>query len=135
MTDGKHVWAWSSLGGAACFDLEGNRKWLVELPHKGTAYGAYSSPLLIDGKLILEIVPDNKRIGGLDMRPVSLLALDAETGKECWRAPVWEPASSSSPVAMRITNGTEDMTVIVTAGSGCSPVVGYRDDMPKDQMA
>ena len=120
VTDGRHVWAWTSLGAAACFDLKGNRRWLVELPHKGTSYGGFSSPLLIDGKLILEVVLQDKRIGNLDMRPVHLLALDAATGKELWRAPVLEPAACPSPVAMRITDGREDMTVIITAGAGCS---------------
>ena len=120
ITDGRCVWAWTSLGAAACFDLKGNRRWLVELPHKGTSYGGFSSPLLLDGKLILEVVLEDKRLGNLDMRPVHLLALDAATGKELWRAPVLEPAACPSPVAMRITNGREDMTVVITAGAGCS---------------
>ena len=135
VTDGKHVWVWTAMGAAACFDLDGNRKWLVEIPNKGSAYGAFSSPLLVDGKLIMETVPKNTRPGGgsagCEFRDVWFLALDAVTGKERWRCPVLEPIGSASPVAMRITNGKEDMAVIITAGSGCSPIDGkkYRGTM------
>ncbi len=123
VTDGEHIWAWTSHGAAACFDMQGERKWLIELPHEGTSYNAYSSPLLIDGKLIFEVVPEDRKIRGSDMRPVTLLAVDAATGKELWRAPVIEPMGSSSPVAMRISDGSEEMVVIITAGSGCAVVM------------
>lgn len=120
VTDGKHIWAWTSLGAAACFDMQGNRKWLVELPHKGTAYDAFSSPLLIDGKVIFDLVPEDKKVGNIDMRAPWLLALDAPTGKELWRTAAHDPGSCPSPVAMRIGNGRQEMTVIITAGAGCS---------------
>ena len=119
VTDGKHIWAWGCQGAAACFDLEGNRKWLAELPHRGSAYGAFTSPLLVDGKLILEVVPEDVK-HSLEVRPVVMLALDAETGKEVWRAPVRDPAGAASPAAMRVGNGDEEMTVIITAGAGSS---------------
>ena len=124
VTDGKHVWAWTSFGGAACFDLAtGDRKWLVELPHQCSAYGAFSSPVLVDEKLILEVVPDDKkRPGGKskggEHREVYMLALDAATGKELWRSHVQEPISSASPIATRITDGKQDMTVLITGGCG-----------------
>ena len=120
VTDGKRVWAWTSMGAAACFDLDGTRRWLVELPHRSSAYSAFATPLLIDGLLILQVVPEDKRIGNLDIRPVWLLALDAETGKERWRAPIHAPAGCSSAVAMRISSGRDEMNVIISPGSGTS---------------
>ena len=136
VTDGKHIWVWSALGSAACFDMEGNRKWLVELPHHGPGYEVYSSPLLIDGpstdstgsqqagsgeaKLILDIGSKDKRPPGMEASTGMLLALDAATGREVWRAPMLDPSTSSSPIAMRLTNGREDMTVIISGGSGVS---------------
>jgi len=138
VTDGKHVWAWSCQGGAACYDLQGKRRWIVQLPHRGTSYGAFSSPILLDSDndgaadvLIIEVVPvDVKK--ALEVRPVVMLALDAKTGKELWRAPVHEPAGAASPVAMRVTNGKEKMTVLITAGGGGSEVVDHDGTLMTD---
>ena len=30
VTDGKHIWVKYSFGVVACYDLDGNRKWLVD---------------------------------------------------------------------------------------------------------
>jgi hypothetical protein len=123
VTDGKFIWLRSASGAAACFTLDGERKWLVETPHRSSAYNAFSSPLLVDGLLLMEVVPNDKSRpggswGGCEWRDVVLLALDAATGKERWRSPVLNTIGTSSPAAMRITDGKEDMAVVVTGGSG-----------------
>jgi len=126
VTDGEHIWVWTAMGTAACFDSDGNRKWMVRVKNTGSSYGAYSSPLLIDGKLILEFVPEDTLVGGKgssEFRNVWFLALDAKTGKELWRTPVLEPIGSASPIATRLTNGNEDMTVLITGGTGCAPMM------------
>lgn len=71
VSDGKNVWVLFGTGVTACYDLDGNRKWItfVEQPTKG--YGHSASPLLADGKLIVHI------------RGVT--ALDAATGKILWQ--------------------------------------------------
>ena len=125
VTDGKHIWLRSASGAAACFTVDGERKWLVRLPHRSSAYNAFSSPLLADGLFIVEVVPDDSiRPGGpsrgCEWRDVHLIALDAATGKEKWRVPVLNPIGTSSPIAMRITDGKQDMAVVVTGGSGCA---------------
>ena len=72
VSDGKHVWVATGYGTVSCYDLAGERKWikLVEKPVNG--YGNSSSPVLVDGKLIVHFR--------------DMVALDAVTGKEVWRA-------------------------------------------------
>ena len=69
-SDGKSVWAWYASGIAACYDLEGNRKWIA-LDNRGAQHhGFHTSPLLLEGKLIVYMA---------DIR-----CLDASTGKQLW---------------------------------------------------
>lgn len=84
VTDGKHVWAVFGTGVVACYDLEGNRRWirLVEKPRHG--WGHSTSPVLAGGKLIVHIQ--------------SPMALDPATGKELWRSSA-KPAWGSPAVA------------------------------------
>ncbi|MFB3893977.1 MAG: PQQ-binding-like beta-propeller repeat protein [Phycisphaerae bacterium] len=60
VTDGKLVYVWVTNDVAACYDLDGNRKWIrrVDLDFRwpGAKYGAYGypcSPVLIGGKFIV----------------------------------------------------------------------------------
>ena len=72
-SDGKLVWALFNNGVAACYDLEGVRKWIVHVdvpPHRD--WGHSASPVLHDGKLIVHVA--------------EMKALDAATGKLLWRS-------------------------------------------------
>ncbi len=71
VSDGRHVFALFGNGVAACYDLAGQRQWirLVEKPTHG--WGHSSSPVLVDGLLILPII--------------DLHALDPATGETRWR--------------------------------------------------
>jgi len=73
VSNGKHVWGLFNSGVLACYDLDGNRKWTVlgsDLPGE---HGFTSSPLLVDGKVIIYLDHD-------------LRAFDPATGKEIWSA-------------------------------------------------
>jgi outer membrane protein assembly factor BamB len=69
LSDGKHVWVWCGTGVAACYDLDGKRRWITRLPAKDLSYS--SSPALADGTLAVFL--DN------------LIGLDAQTGKVRWQ--------------------------------------------------
>jgi outer membrane protein assembly factor BamB len=69
VSDGKHVFVWSSLGVAACFDLAGKRRWITRVEADEINYG--SSPALADGVLV---VFQN-----------GLYGLDARNGKVLWQ--------------------------------------------------
>jgi outer membrane protein assembly factor BamB len=108
VTDGKHVWWKNGSGAAACFDMDGNRRWLVSTKGAGHGCASISSLLLVDGKLIL-FLPN---------RGMRLVALDPATGRELWESAPVRPAgwNASTPAALSLTNGRERMSVLVTAG-------------------
>lgn len=70
-SDGRSVWTLYGNGVAACYDMQGNRRWIrfVDKPTRG--WGHSASPVYVDGKLIVHLT--------------DLVALDANTGAELWR--------------------------------------------------
>jgi outer membrane protein assembly factor BamB len=98
----------------ACYDLDGNRRWIRVDRRPAVEHGFSSSPLLIDGKFVVF------------MR--DLMAFDAATGKLAWQAPLVrqeglnpEGFFHGSPVAATI-GGTPVLVLgngaIVRAGDG-----------------
>jgi len=94
-TDGKLIYAWFATGVSACYDLDGNRKWIRVDRRPEVEHGFTSSPLLVDGKLVVF------------MR--DLIAIDAETGKLAWETPLmshhgWNPQGffHGSPIATTV---------------------------------
>lgn len=71
VSDGKHVYVWSGLGVAACYDLDGRRQWITRVPTGPLEYG--SSPALANGVLAVFLG--------------QLSGLDAQTGKLLWTQP------------------------------------------------
>lgn len=69
--DGKYVYVWFGSGVAACYDLEGHRRWITRVAADTLGYA--SSPALIDGKLVVYME--------------RLIALDAATGAMLWEQP------------------------------------------------
>ena len=98
VTDGAHVWVVSGNGVIACFDLNGNEKWKFDTPRKygtfGLAHGYGSSPLLLDGKLIVQVLH-----GQNTDDPSYVFALDAANGALRWRVERPTDARNESPDA------------------------------------
>ncbi len=65
VSDGQHVYVWCGMGVAACYDLDGNRKWITRVPTGDLSYG--SSPALADGVLAVFL----NRLYGLDAAAVT----------------------------------------------------------------
>jgi len=80
VSDGKHVYVWSELGVATCFDLDGNRKWIAMPGIHNNAAGRYTSPALADGKMVLFDGQGHHKRNGL-------IALDTRSGSVVWRTP------------------------------------------------
>jgi outer membrane protein assembly factor BamB len=73
-SDGKFVYAWFAHGVLACYDFEGNRKW-IRCDDKGTQHhGFFTSPVLAAGKVIIFMN--------------EVLAFDAGTGAPAWNHPL-----------------------------------------------
>lgn len=84
--DGKHVYAVFGNGIVSAHTTAGERLWIKYLPAAEMGFGQTSSPLLIDGKLIVH----------LD----GMTALDAKTGAEQWRLPA--SSQHASPIALKV---------------------------------
>jgi outer membrane protein assembly factor BamB len=74
VSDGKNVYVWFGSGVAACYDADGNRKWISLHNNPIKHHGFNSSPVLAGGKFIFY------------MR--KMIALDAATGKLAWEMDV-----------------------------------------------
>ncbi|OAI45919.1 hypothetical protein AYO44_12235 [Planctomycetaceae bacterium SCGC AG-212-F19] len=92
-TDGKNVFVLFGNGLAACYDLEGNRKWIQNVEHSTAPYGHGSSPLLVGNKLLVHFA--------------DLVALDVKDGSEAWRVKL--PPNHGTPIHARI--GTLDVAI------------------------
>jgi outer membrane protein assembly factor BamB len=73
-SDGRFIYTWYGNGVSACYDLDGNRRWIRTDRFPAVEHGFSSSPLLVDEKFVVF------------MR--DLLALDAVTGRLAWQVPV-----------------------------------------------
>jgi len=69
-SDGNNVYVFFAHMVSACYDLEGNRKWIRFDDYNQIEHGISASPLLIGGKMVVY------------MR--ELLGLDAKTGEKSW---------------------------------------------------
>ncbi len=69
--DGKNVYVWFGNGVAACYDLEGHRRWITRVDAEILNYAC--SPALIGGKLVVFMD--------------KLIAFDAATGAIAWEQP------------------------------------------------
>jgi outer membrane protein assembly factor BamB len=111
-TDGKHVWAMTGNGVLTALDMEGTVVWHREFQKDygafGLDFGYASSPLLWDGKLIVQVLhgSDTENLG-------YIVALDPETGKNIWKvdrrtdAVDESPDCYTSPAIMRYTDRVE----------------------------
>ena len=92
VSDGRHVWAFFGQGVVACYDLEGNRRWIRRLEAEEVRYSC--SPALAGGKVVCIF-------GGMH-------GLDAATGETVWTRP--EATSIASLIPARI----KDTDVVFT---------------------
>jgi outer membrane protein assembly factor BamB len=98
VTDGKLVWVVSGNGIVACFDLNGNEKWKFDIPKNfgkiGIQFGYGSSPLLLDGKLVFQMLQ-----GLYTDEPSYVFALNAADGKKLWHVERPTDAEHETPDA------------------------------------
>ncbi len=86
LSDGEYVYAAFGNGLVAAFDMEGERQWARFVEGAPAGFGHSSSPLLLDGKLIVHFN--------------DLVALNAKDGEIAWRTPL--PAQHASAVPVRL---------------------------------
>jgi outer membrane protein assembly factor BamB len=117
VTDGKHVWVVTGTGKITAFDMDGKPIWKKDLQKDygpfGHNWGYGSSPLLHDGRLIVEVLHGMKTDD-----PSYIVCLDAATGEVLWHqerptdAEMESPDAYTTPVLLE----HEGKTQIVISG-------------------
>ena len=85
-TDGEHVWVMFANGALACYTVNGDEVWNIQLQDRygefQIAFGMTSTPVLDDGQLYLQLIH-----GVMDENPSrgELACLDGATGEEIWK--------------------------------------------------
>ena len=98
-TDGEHVLAFYGQEGLYCYDVKGKLKWQKTFGDLDSGYyvvkqaqwGFSSSPILHDGKVIIQCVVQEGSF---------LMALDVLTGEEIWRTAREEVPTWSTPTVV-----------------------------------
>ncbi|MBX7103641.1 MAG: PQQ-like beta-propeller repeat protein [Gemmataceae bacterium] len=117
VTDGERVFAYFAMEGLFCYDLSGKLVWKKDLGHYNMManWGTASSPVVDAGRLFIQCDNEEKSF---------VVALDAKTGNELWRADRPEKSGWSTPYIWK----TKDRTDLVTIGSqrvrGYDPATG-----------
>ncbi len=111
-TDGKRVYIYFGSLGLVAFDFDGREQWRRSLPLIVSLNGSGTSPVVIDGLVIVNRDQEEGKS--------SLLAVDAATGKTVWETP--RPKFNSS-YTTPILWERGDVRDVVVAGS--LQVVGY----------
>jgi len=75
-TDGKSVVSFFGSCGLFCYDTEGKQRWHVPMGPFNNQFGATSSPVLVEGRVVLIEDHDTGSF---------LATYDSETGKQLWR--------------------------------------------------
>jgi outer membrane protein assembly factor BamB len=100
VTDGERVYAYFGNTGVFCYDFKGKQLWKADLGSykTGMGYGTGGSPALHDGRLFIQCDNEEKSF---------VVALDAKTGKELWKAAREEKSSWTTPFVWKNKERTE----------------------------
>lgn len=117
-SDGRRVFAFFGKSGVKAFDLDGEPLWerSVGTDSDPRRWGSSSSPLVVDGVVVVVAGPETRAVVGLD----------AQSGSELWRADSESLASVwGSPVTAPGEGGKTDV-VLGTPGEiwGINPATG-----------
>ena len=111
-SDGENVYVFLDTFGVVSYDAAGEERWRTPLGPFSAPYGMGTSPVLADGKLLLQCDHDTGSF---------LLALSTDTGEEVWRTE--RPGKThgfSTPCVYRPAEGSAQVIA-----SGSYETVGY----------
>jgi outer membrane protein assembly factor BamB len=100
--DGQRLFVFFGSHGLVCYDLDGKKIWEHSLGPFQDEYGAGSSPVLIDGKIILNQDHDIDSF---------LAAFDCDTGKAIWKTARPDAVRSYSTPAVWMREGRKELLV------------------------
>jgi outer membrane protein assembly factor BamB len=100
--DGQRVYSFFGSYGLLCYDLKGKLKWKKPMGPFQDEFGCASSPVLVDGKVVLNQDHDVDNF---------LIAFDAKTGKQLWKTPRDGFTRSYSTPVVWEANGRKQIVV------------------------
>ena len=100
--NGKQVFAFFGSYGLLCYDLAGNLIWEKRMGPFQDEFGAASSPVLVDDKVILNEDHDIDSF---------MIALDQRTGETLWKAPREDATRSYSTPFVLERDGTKQILI------------------------
>lgn len=111
-TDGERLYAFFGSYGLICYDLKTHKKiWEHRVGPFRDEYGAASSPVLLDGKVILNEDHDIDSF---------LIAFDSATGRVLWKTPRPDAVRSYATPAVWSNDGRKELLV-----AGALELAGY----------
>lgn len=131
--DGERLFVRTIEGAVAAFDATGTRLWMVHLPVRG--HHGIPGLILADGVLVVEGHHPDPTGSYPQGKAKWMVGLDPATGTRQWQTPIFNPrrqqgvgaTNLGSPIPVVLSNGSERMTVIVTAtGSVVRASDGHR---------
>jgi outer membrane protein assembly factor BamB len=109
--DGRRVFVFFGSHGMICYDLDGKQLWENRMGPFQDEYGAGSSPIVVDGKVILNQDHDKDSF---------LAAFDCGTGKLLWKTARPDAVRSYSTPAVWTRDGRKELLV-----AGALELAGY----------
>lgn len=95
----QHIFALFSSNDLVCLDFDGNLKWLrgltVDYPNASNSLGLASSPIFVDGVLVVQIENDSESFAA---------GIDPSNGKNLWKINRPKAANWTSPIAIPYKN-------------------------------
>ena len=85
-TDGKHVWVMFTNGALACYSVDGDETWKIDLQERfgkfRIAFGMTSTPVLDGERIYLQLIHGD---GKADTREATIAAVDKSSGTTIWK--------------------------------------------------
>ena len=106
VSDGKNIYVFFGKTGALAFDMDGNQLWQTSVGTESDPrrWGSSSSPILYKDRLIVTASAESE----------ALVALEAQTGKEVWRAEAAGLSNTwSTPILVDVSDERTDLVLSV----------------------
>jgi outer membrane protein assembly factor BamB len=110
--DAERVYVYFGSYGLLCYDQEGNEQWKVPMKTPQTQFGTATSPVLVDGRLVL------------NYQGAYAVAIDAQTGAELWKT---AKLPFAPDYALPVARQAGDVTEIIIQGNGGMSAVDLSD--------